>query len=69
LTESLQWGIDNEEKTKQTFEEITGLSVRSWGLFVDNEKKNLEHHHRLIWIQLLPSNVHLLLETPTSKRQ
>jgi hypothetical protein len=25
LPESLQWGIDNKEKAKQKFEEITGL--------------------------------------------
>jgi hypothetical protein len=29
LPESLQWGIDNEEKAKQKLEEITGLYVRS----------------------------------------
>jgi hypothetical protein len=34
--ESLQWGIDNEEKTKQKLEEITGLC--SCGLFVDIPK-------------------------------
>jgi hypothetical protein len=49
LPESLQWGIDNEEKAKNFW----------------------EHHQMdwLIWIQLLKSNVHLLLETPTSKPQ
>jgi hypothetical protein len=36
LPESLQWGIDNEEKAKQKLEEITGLC--SCGLFVDIEK-------------------------------
>jgi hypothetical protein len=36
LSESLQWGIDNEEKAKQKLEEITGLC--SCGLFVDIEK-------------------------------
>jgi ribose 5-phosphate isomerase len=36
LRESLQWGIDNEEKAKQKLEEITGLC--SCGLFVDIEK-------------------------------
>jgi hypothetical protein len=41
LPESLQWGIDNEEKAKQKFEEITGLNVSSYGLFVDTEKKFL----------------------------
>jgi hypothetical protein len=69
LPESLQWGIDNEEKAKQKLEEITGLC--SCGLFVDIEKTFLGHHQMdwLIWTQLLKSNVHLLLETPTSKRQ
>jgi hypothetical protein len=71
LPESLQWGIDNEEKAKQKFEEITGLNVSSCGLFVNTEKKFLgaSPDGWLIWIQLLKSNVHLLLETPTSKRQ
>jgi hypothetical protein len=41
LPESLQWGVDNEEKAKQKFEEITGLNVSSCGLFVDTEKKFL----------------------------
>jgi hypothetical protein len=36
LPESLQWGIDNEEKTKQKLEEITALC--SCGLFVDIPK-------------------------------
>jgi hypothetical protein len=69
LPESLQWGIDNEEKAKQKLEEITGLC--SCGLFVDIEKTFLGASPMdwLIWTQLLKSNVHLLLETPTSKRQ
>jgi hypothetical protein len=41
LPELLQWGIDNEEKAKQKFEEVTGLNVSSCGLFVDTEKKFL----------------------------
>jgi hypothetical protein len=41
LPESLQWGIDNEEKAKQKFEEITDLNISSCGLFVDTEKKIL----------------------------
>jgi hypothetical protein len=40
LPESLQWGIDNEEKAKQKLEEITGLC--SCGLFVDIEKTFLD---------------------------
>ncbi|EFA13516.1 hypothetical protein TcasGA2_TC010488 [Tribolium castaneum] len=41
LPEPLQWGIDNEEKAKEKFEQITGIKVDSCGFFVDKEKKFL----------------------------
>ncbi|EFA05817.1 hypothetical protein TcasGA2_TC008599 [Tribolium castaneum] len=41
LPEPLQWGIDNEEKAKEKFEQITGIKVVSCGFFVDKEKKFL----------------------------
>lgn len=41
LPNSLQYGIDNEERAKQKFMEITNLKVEACGLFIDEKKKFL----------------------------